>query len=214
MIVSFNFYYGRAGQADAVLQQRLRASEVRQRIGLPYGRVISRNAGSGELPDVIWEYEFSDVDGHHADMAVRAASPEFEAIRAGMRKLYRRFERPLFEVCGAPAAMSAAPLSPRVVALDWIFCAPENTSEVLAVLDRHAGPRAGPGLARGRLLRLITPGTDLPQLICQREYADADSYSQIESELATGAAAQTRYAAVAKLTDTVERSAWWVERAE
>jgi len=104
VIVSFNFYYAHPDRAEAVLKQRLRASEVRQRIKLPYGRVMKRVLGEGELPDVIWEQEFSDVDGHHADMAARAASSEFEAIRAGMRQLIRRFERPLFEVSGAAAS--------------------------------------------------------------------------------------------------------------
>src|SRR5688572_4471300 len=104
-------------------------------------------------------------------MAARAASPEFEAIRAGMRPLLRRFERPLYEVCGA--GDSKAPTAPaeraRVVALDWIFCAPEKTAEVLAVLEKHAAP----GAARGRLLRLITPGAGLPELIWQHDPVDA-----------------------------------------
>lgn len=210
MIVSFNFYYARAGQAEAVLQQRLRASEVRQRIGLPYGRVISRTSGSGELPDVIWEHEFSDVDGHHADMAVRAASPEFEAIRAGMRQLYRRFERPLFEVCGAPARPFAASQTQpaRVVALDWIFCAPEESAAVLTALESHTGLNAKQGLERGRLLRLITPGTDLPQVVWQREYPDMDGHEPMQS------AREPVYAGLAKLADKTERSIWRVERME
>src|SRR5258706_8021939 len=98
MIVSFNFYYAQPGQEDAVLRQRLRACDVRETIGVPRGRVLARTAGSADLPDVIWEHHFEDVAGHHADMAVRAASPEVEAVRAGMRKLCRRFERPLFEI--------------------------------------------------------------------------------------------------------------------
>lgn len=165
MVVSFNFYYGRPGVADQVLAQRLRASDVRVRIGLPYGRVMSRTLGGDELPDVIWEQEFAEVGGHHADMATRAASPAFEAIRAGMRPLLRRFERPLFEVCGEPGLPAARS---RVVALDWIFCAPEEAADVLAVLEKHARRGAG-----RRLLRLITPGADLPGLVWQHDDPDA-----------------------------------------
>ena len=157
MIVSFNFYYARPGVADAVLAQRLRASDVRVRIGLPYGRVMRRTAGGEALPDVIWEQEFDAVEEHNADMAARAASAEFEAIRAGMRPLLRRFERPLFEVCGA-SSMAAAP--PRVTALDWIFCGLEKAAQLQRVLEKRAG---------GRLLRLITPAPDLPDLIWQHD---------------------------------------------
>ena len=97
MIVSFNFYYARPGLAGAVLQQRLRASEVRVQMKVPYGRVMKRTAGVDELPDVIWEHEFAEVAGHHADMAARAASSEFEAIRAGMRPLLRRLRSRIWQ---------------------------------------------------------------------------------------------------------------------
>jgi hypothetical protein len=155
MIISFNFYYAKPGNEDAVLRQRLRACDVRDSIGVPRGRVLARTAGAADLPDVIWEHHFEDISGHHADMAARAASPEFEAIRAGMRKLYRRFERPLFEICGAAGA---APES-DIVLLDWIFCQPDND----AVARKLQG-----GPSDGRLLRLITPGNDLPGFVRQQ----------------------------------------------
>ena len=166
MIVSFNFYYALPGNEDAVLRQRLRASDVRQDLGIPRGRVLARVQGAANLPTVIWEHDFDAVAGHHADMAVRAGSPEFEAIRAGMRKLYRRFERPLFEVCKAgPAGEGAAPGGS--VELAWFFCVPEKTADLLALLVR-----ADNG---GRLLRLITPGNELPELVWQRNHVDAAS---------------------------------------
>ena len=194
MIVSFNFYYAHPGLADAVLEQRLRASEVRVRIQLPYGRVMRRTAGDDALPDVIWEQEFAEVGGHHADMAARAASPEFEAIRAGMRPRIRRFERPLFEVCGAAAVAAPA----RVVALDWIFCAPDKTALVLAALVKHAD-------AGGRLLRLITPGDALPELIWQHDYADAESCARGEAR------SSAWRAAVKDLVQDMQASAWQIE---
>jgi len=83
-----------------VLRQRLRVSDVRQDLGIPRGRVQALIQGAADFPTVIWEHDFDAIAGHHADMAVRAR-PDFEAIRAGMRKLYRRFERPLFEICKA-----------------------------------------------------------------------------------------------------------------
>ncbi len=99
-IVSHNYYYALPGTGEAVLKQRLHASDVRERLGLPRGRVFRKLAGGDDFPDVLWEIEFPDIAGHHADMAVRAASTEFETVRVGMRKLYRQFERPLFETEG------------------------------------------------------------------------------------------------------------------
>ena len=206
MIVSFNFYYAQPGQEDAVLRQRLRASDVRQTIGIPRGRVLARTAGGADLPDVIWEYHFEDVAGHHADMAVRAASPEFESIRAGMRKLCRRFERPLFEICATAAAAQLA----RVVTLDWVFCAPSSVAKTLTVLDQHAKLYAQQGFDHGRLLRLITPGADLPQLVWQHEYVDTASYDQMQARIASRTELQKWPSAIKALAQSVERSVWKV----
>src|SRR4051812_9109325 len=184
MITSFNFYYAQPGQEDAVLRQRLRACDVRETMGVPRGRVLARSAGAAELPDVIWEHQFDTVDGHHADMAARAASAEFEAIRAGMRKLCRRFERPLFEI-SANAASTAQARASQVVALDWIFCASSAVSSALARLDQHAHACVKEGWQRGRILRLITPGNDLPALIWQHEHADMTDYERMRARLAS-----------------------------
>ena len=211
MILSFNFYYAHPGQEDSVLKQRLRASDVRESIRVPRGRVLARTAGDSDLPDVIWEHHFEDVAGHHADMAVRAASPEFEAIRAGMRKLCRRFERPLFEICAATAAALTVPVPlARVVTLDWIFCAPSFAANALAVLDQHAKLYAQQGFDRGRLLRLITPGDDLPQLVWQHEHENAASHERIQAEIASHTELQAWPSAIKALAQSVERSVWKV----
>ena len=139
MIVSFNFYYAQPGLEDAVLRQRLRACEVRERLAIPRGRVLSRTSGTGELPDVICEQRFVDVAEHLADMDVRAASPDFASIRTGMRKLYRRFERPLFEIYGDATSNVDAPApSYGTVMLDWIFCDAEKTEQIVELLQQNA----------------------------------------------------------------------------
>jgi hypothetical protein len=194
MIVSFNFYYAHPGRADAVLRQRIRASEVRETIAVPYGRVMKRTSGTGEFPDVIWELDYRDVAGHHTDMAARAASAEFEAIRAGMRQLIRRFERPLYEVHGAASAVFTSPQRAKRVTLDWVYCTPEATSDVLAAMAAHLSVS---GSDCGRLLRLITPG-DLPQVFWQHEGAD-------DAELPAWPEA------VLSQAHAVERTAWTVQ---
>jgi hypothetical protein len=171
MIVSFNFYYARPGFADAVLAQRLRACEVRVDLGLPRGRVLVRQDEIEVLPEVVWELAYADVGGHVKDMAARAASPEFEAVRAGMRRLYRRFERPLYQIRGgAPSAGDASRASP-IVSLDWVYCTAQDAARIVASVRESSGNAAEP--ADSALLQLITPGDDLPQLVWRREHGES-----------------------------------------
>jgi hypothetical protein len=159
MIVSFNFYYARPGLADAVLRQRLLACDVRDDLKLPRGRVLVRQTGSTDLPDVIWEQRFEDVNGHLSDMDVRAGSAEFEAVRAGMRQLCRRFERPLFEAQREVAEAEA----PGLVSLEWIFGSSEIDSRIV---EKSVAQRV-------QSLRLITPGPDLPRWMLKGEWVEA-----------------------------------------
>jgi hypothetical protein len=111
-IRALNLYYARDPNARAqVLATRLRASKVREAIGVPHGRVFRRVDGNSDAPDVMWDCPFADVAGHERDMAARAASAEFESVRAQMRTLTRRFERVLycFERTAAPTADEPTP---------------------------------------------------------------------------------------------------------
>jgi hypothetical protein len=196
-----NFYYAHAGQADAVLRQRLYASEVREQIGIARGTVIARVSGAADLPDVIWRQEFEDIAAHERDMDARAASAEFERVRAGMRKLIRRFERPLFENLDA-AASGEAEARP-VMALDWIFCPAERTGAALDALQDAQRGCAALGFEPGRCLRLITAGADLPALLWMRRYADA-AHERLQTE--PHAASN----ALSGIVERIEHSAWIV----
>jgi len=205
MIVSFNFYYAKPGLEAAVLRQRLRACGVREALNVPRGRVLARISGTPDLPDVIWEQRFADVAEHLADMDVRAASHEFESIRAGMRKLYRRFERPLFEICGdATSKVDAPAQSFGIVTLDWIFCSAAEAHPIAELLQQDA---AHDGTSR--LMRLTTPGNDLPELVWQREYASTERMEAAQAKSVAGNG-QTLQRAVAALARRVEHSVWSV----
>lgn len=206
MITAFNFYYAHAGETEAVLRQRLYASDVRERIGIPRGTVIARTSGAAGLPDVIWHQDFEDVEAHERDMDARAASLEFGQVRAGMRKLIRRFERPLFDNCD-PASSGGVEARP-VVALDWIFCAAERTSDALGTLGDIARSRVALGFEPGRALRLITAGSNLPALLWMRRYIDAAHAEHERSRTA----AQAMSSALSGIVDRVERSVWLVRR--
>jgi len=98
-IVERTHYYAKLGLAAEVLDQRRKASAVRVSIGLPAGEIFVKHpGGDGSEPDVAWQCTFADAVARDADLAARAASAEFESVRAEMRKLYARFERQVFAI--------------------------------------------------------------------------------------------------------------------
>ncbi len=154
MIISYNFYYARPGNAAAVLRQRLLASDVRARLGLPRGRTISKLEGGDDFPDVIWRLDFADMAAQDADMQARAASTEFETIRTGMRQLYRRFERPLY----APSDKNPSPPD----------CGPQQTMLLYGLnCDASVSPASGTALGGIQALEFISGGVDVPRWLCE-----------------------------------------------
>ena len=110
-IVVQNYYYALPGKAEEVYEWRLHASEVRARLGLPKGRVLRRVAqpaattqqtgmkpDSLNLPDVIWECEYSSIAERNSDVERLGRSPEFEQVEKHMDTLIRHFERAIFEL--------------------------------------------------------------------------------------------------------------------
>jgi len=90
-IVERTHYYSKPNLAEAVLATRRRANAVREQIGLPAGTIRVKQDGDG--PDVTWECAFPSIEAHGRDLAARAESAEFVAVRGEMRKLIARFER-------------------------------------------------------------------------------------------------------------------------
>jgi len=91
MIVERTHYYAKPGLAEQVLAIRRRATLVRIALGLPAGKIRARAGGDG--PDVTWECAFVSDSDHATDLAARAGSADFEAVRADMRAAIERFER-------------------------------------------------------------------------------------------------------------------------
>src|SRR5262249_17702913 len=96
MIFERTHYYAKPGCIEATLATRRKACAVRVEIGLPAGAIRTKSDPTADGPDVSWECEFANEEAHRADLAARAASPAFEAVRAEMRGNIARFER-LFE---------------------------------------------------------------------------------------------------------------------
>lgn len=160
MIISYNFYYARPGNAATVLQQRIKASDVRAKLGLQRGRIISKAEGDGDWPDVIWRLDFADMAAQDADMQARADSPEFEAIRQGMRQLYRRFERPLYAPWSNEATESRPAAKTQILHLYGVYCDAKTTAEAHEALHGN-----------GTILRLITDQQNIPQLMMEMPHA-------------------------------------------
>jgi hypothetical protein len=86
-------YWARPGKAEEVYRWRIHACVVREKLGLPRGRVFRRQNSSNTLPDVVWQIEYPDEAARQHDLAVRDQSPQFKAVRDHMDALIVHFER-------------------------------------------------------------------------------------------------------------------------
>jgi hypothetical protein len=163
MIVSHNYYYALPGNEDAVLKQRLLASDVRTRIGLERGRTLRKVSGAEDFPDVLWETVFADMTAQDADMEARAASAEFEAARGGMRQLYRRFERPLFEPIWRQDG-AAGTAYPRIT-FEWVTS--EETGDTVEQLEQAAAAHCRATGGSAVVLQRLTEEEALPLLVLE-----------------------------------------------
>ena len=120
MIIERTNYYAKDGKAAEVLAIRRRASAVRVAAGLPAGRIAAAAGSGDDQPSVTWECRFRDRAAHEADLAARAASADFAAVRSDMQAAVSRFSRQIFEDDAAPLAngmcwpeLEGHPVSPR-----------------------------------------------------------------------------------------------------
>jgi hypothetical protein len=99
-IVEVTNYFAKDGQAQAVLLQRRRGSEIRRELGLEPGEIFILREGDG--PDVRWECRFGSREAYEADLSSRSDSQTFVDARRTMHTLLERFERHVYEMdeCG------------------------------------------------------------------------------------------------------------------
>ena len=131
MYVERTNYFAKPGRAEEMLAARRKASRVRVSLGLPAGTILTKQAPGGDGADVAWECRFATLDDQRADLAARAASPDFEAVRREVGGLVERFERHLFrtdaseageasdasDAGGGAAALEGRPIVPRRVSV-------------------------------------------------------------------------------------------------
>jgi hypothetical protein len=96
-IVVQNAYFPKAGKEKEVYEWRLHASEVRDKLGLPKGRVLRRiSEGNGSY--VIWQCEYSSIEERQKDVEKLDQSEEFKKVQEHMSTLLDKFERTVWEV--------------------------------------------------------------------------------------------------------------------
>jgi dienelactone hydrolase len=144
MIVERTEYFAKPGLAAEVLAVRRRACAVRRVLGLAAGQVFVAAPGhDADGPDVVWECRFADAAAQEADLAARAASPDFAAVRAEMTARLARFARHVLAVDDAPAANGMRPVSlagRAIVPREIVF--PSHGRELKGYF--YAPPGAGP----------------------------------------------------------------------
>ena len=98
-------YWALPSKAEEVCQWRMHASDVREKLGLPRGRVLCRQGNSNVatslgrlepapsvLPDVTWQIELPNDPERNRDL-VTPPAPEFREVIAHMSTLIHRFEQ-------------------------------------------------------------------------------------------------------------------------
>ena len=102
MIIERTRYVPKPGNLAEVLATRHRACDVRISLGLAPGNVFTEETDQGTL--VHWSCRFASEQEHQKDLAARAASPDFEAVRERMRGLISHFERHFLKSAPRPGA--------------------------------------------------------------------------------------------------------------
>jgi hypothetical protein len=95
-------YYAQPGKEDEVLQWRLHACDVLQKLGTVHGRVFRyfkgpRASNDADHPDVIWQAEFPDEESFRKYEDIAGKSPEFRSVQQHMSTLVRKTERRYWE---------------------------------------------------------------------------------------------------------------------
>jgi dienelactone hydrolase len=165
MIVERTHYFAKPGKAAETLAIRRRASRIRRELGLASGSIFT-GAGAG-TPDVIWECTFHDAASHEADLAARAASADFTAIRGEMRAVIDDFQRHVMARDDEPIDNGMRPVDltgldivPREISfpsdgrqLKGYFFAPPGKGPFPCMISNH-----GSGIDKGTL-DVSRPGT-------------------------------------------------------
>jgi hypothetical protein len=185
-IAVLNLYYPASGNFDEVVRTRRQATVVRRALGLSAGEILRRGSGSAALSSIIWECDFEDSDAHDQDMGERAASPDFEAVRARMGTLLDRFERTEWSVVHTDPDGFHRFAAGSVRVFNAYFPLEGNLEAVVAQRIRACNVRQEHGFSAGRVLRRLSPTTDsaadLPHVLWQLDYPSlADRASDVQA---------------------------------
>lgn len=100
-ITVLNGYFAEEGRGEEVLSHRLHASAVRRALGHPGGRVL-RRVSEGDLPEVVWQLDYRDLEARERDAEAVSSTPQFREVMDHMGTLLRKFERGVWQVVELP----------------------------------------------------------------------------------------------------------------
>jgi len=120
MVLERTTYTPKTGAFDAVMATRQTACDIRRDIGLSVGEIFVEKV-TGDGPDLVhWECRFNDEAERERDMATRAQSGDFIAIRKTMQSYISDFERRVFHRAAHPGTVL------RNVSLDGLAIVPKE----------------------------------------------------------------------------------------
>jgi hypothetical protein len=168
MILALELYHARSGQEDALRRQRLAASDLRVKLGLPRGNVLWLAKGTPELPTVVWTCPFADAKAEEGDRWTRHFSRDYEAARTSMDSACHRSERALY---GVADGVHAAMLAPWVWQCWWTV--PKQFEAMLLQSLVETASQAADAANRGdAVLRRDEGSNTLPYAICAAAFQE------------------------------------------
>lgn len=97
LILVQNQYFPKPGKEREAYEWRIRASAIREKLGLSKGRILIRENLS-DRPYLIWECEFTTNKDREMDVETLGKSKEFNKVEKHMGKLLIHFERVVWKV--------------------------------------------------------------------------------------------------------------------
>ena len=145
-VIERTHYFAHPGRAAEVLAMRRRACRVRLDEGLPPARSLpGRRAAMAPSRTCRGSARFPMRRAQRADLAARAASAAFEAVRAEMRTLIARFERQVLAASplGLASGMRDTPIDGHPIRPREIR-SPERPNRLTGLAASAARPRSVP----------------------------------------------------------------------
>jgi hypothetical protein len=97
-VIVQNRYFVHPGHHDEAIEIHRRVNTVRRDAGRPRGRILLPVEIGPEVPNLIWECEYADLDALNDDITWADSTPESTEVHGQLADITDRFERLVFRV--------------------------------------------------------------------------------------------------------------------